>query len=356
MKIFEYMERHGYEQLIHFYDKTTGLKGITCIHDTTLGPALGGTRLWLYESEEAAETDALRLARGMTYKNAAAGLNLGGGKTVLIGDATKIKSEAYFRALGRYVQSLNGRYITAEDVNTSTRDMEYVHMETNYVVGLEGKSGNPSPLTALGAFYGVKASLQAKFGHQDFSKLSFAVQGAGQTGYYLIKHLVAAKAKKIYFSEINPAHIERMKREHPEVEFVAPEAYFGLDVDVLSPCALGAVLNDKTIPMIRAKVIAGTANNVLDDEDKHGKMLVERGILYAPDFVINAGGVINVYHELHGYNRAAVEYDIAKIADRLTEIFAIAAKENIPTQEAAKMFARQRMAAIAGIHTNFIPK
>jgi leucine dehydrogenase len=354
MNKFDYMERYGFEQLIYFYDKTTGLKGITCIHDTTLGPALGGTRLWNYATEEEATLDVLRLARGMSYKAAAAGLNLGGGKTVLIGDASKVKSEAYFRALGRYVQSLNGRYITAEDVNTNTRDMEYISMETDHVVGLEGKSGNPSPLTALGAFHGIRAALQYAHGTDDMSKFTFAVQGAGQTGYFLINYLLEAKAKKIYFSEINPKHIERMKNEHPEVEFVEPKDIFSLDVDVFSPCALGAILNDETIPQIKAKIIAGTANNALADEEKHGNMIKDAGILYAPDFVINAGGVINVYHELKGYNRVSAVRDIEKIYNRLLEIFEIAKNENIHTQEAAKVFARNRMTTIGLVRSNFI--
>ncbi|HPX84135.1 MAG TPA: Glu/Leu/Phe/Val dehydrogenase dimerization domain-containing protein [Bacilli bacterium] len=356
MEKFDYMAKNGYEQLIYFYDKTTGLKGITCIHDTTLGPALGGTRIWNYQNEEEAVLDALRLARGMTYKNAAAGLNLGGGKTVLIGDADQCKSEAYFRALGRYVQTLNGRYITAEDVNTSTKDMEYVSMETKYVVGLEGKSGNPSPITALGAFHGIRAALKYKFNNDDISKYSFAVQGAGQTGYFLINYLLEAKAKKIYFSEINPRHIERMHREHPEVEFVKPDSLFGLNVDVVVPCALGAILNDTTIPQIKAKIIAGTANNALADENKHGRMIKDLGILYAPDFVINAGGVINVYHELHNYNREEVIKTVEKIYDRLLDIFKIADRDNISTQEAAKKFAEERMQTIHQLHSNYIPR
>lgn len=356
MNKFEYMERHGYEQLIYFHDKTTGLKGITCIHNTTLGPALGGTRLWDYTDEDEATKDVLRLARGMTYKNAAAGLNLGGGKTVLIGDATKVKSEAYFRALGRYVQSLNGRYITAEDVNTSTSDMEYVKMETDYVVGLKGKSGNPSPFTALGAFHGIRASLKYRFGDDDISKYTFAVQGCGQTGYYLINYLVEAKAKKIYFSEINKDHIARMQKEHPEVEFVDPEDIYSMEVDVFSPCALGAVLNSNTIPKINAKIVAGTANNVLDEENVHGPMLKERGILYAPDFVINAGGVINVYHEMHTYNVDEVKWEISKIYDRLIKIFEIAKNEDVHTQAAAKVFARERMLTISMLRTNYIPR
>lgn len=356
MNKFDYMEKHGYEQIVYFYDKTTGLRGITCIHDTTLGPALGGTRIWNYQTEDEAVLDCLRLSRGMTYKAAAAGLNLGGGKTVLIGEASQVKSEAYFRALGRYVQSLNGRYITAEDVNTSTKDMDFVSMETNHVVGLEGKSGNPSPMTALGAFHGIRAALRFTFDNDDISQYSFAVQGAGQTGYYLINLLCEHKAKKIYFTEINQKHIERMKKEHPEVEFVKPEDIFACDVDVLSPCALGGVLNDETVPRIKAKIIAGTANNVLQDEEKHGNMIKDKGILYAPDFVINAGGLINVYHELKTYNRERAVRDIEKIHDRLLEIFTIAKKENIDTNSAAKIFAKKRIQTINQLQANYIPR
>ena len=355
-KVFEYMAKHNYEQVVYFYDKATGLRGITAIHNTTLGPALGGTRIWNYASEEEAVMDVLRLARGMTYKAAAAGLNLGGGKTVLIGDASKVKSEAYFRALGRYVQSLNGRYITAEDVNTSTQDMSYVHMETDYVVGLEGKSGNPSPITALGTFYGIKAALKYKFNDEEISKYSFAVQGAGQTGYYLINHLVEAGTKKIFFAEINEKHIKRMAEEHPDVVCVKPEEIYGLDVDVLCPCALGGVLDSNTIPQIKAKIIAGTANNVLLDEDIHGPMIKEKGILYAPDFVINAGGVINVYHELHGYKKEVVMADVKLIYNRLLEIFKIADEQQVHTQLAAKMFAKKRIELMHEVHSNYIKR
>ena len=354
--ILDYMQKHQYEQVIHFYDRSTGLKGITVIHNTTLGPALGGTRIWNYASEEEALIDCLRLARGMTFKSAAAGLNLGGGKTVLIGDAAKVKSEAYFRALGRYVQSLNGRYITAEDVNTSTKDMSYVAMETDHVVGLEGKSGNPSPVTAKGVFYGIKAGLFKKFGNADVAGRRFAVQGAGQTGYFLINYLVEEGAKEIFFTELNPKHIERMQREHPEVKFVKPEEIFSLDVDVLSPCALGGMLNDQTIPQIKAPIIAGSTNNVLLDEDVHGKMLMDRGIIYCPDFVINAGGIINVYHELHGYNKDRAMADAAKIYDRVLEIFGIAESEGISTQAAAKVYALKRIESIKNLRDTYIPR
>jgi len=356
LKKFDYMEKHGYEQIVYFHDRTTGLKGVTCIHNTTLGPALGGTRLWRYECEDDAVLDCLRLARGMTYKAAAAGLNLGGGKTVLIGNADEVKSEAFFRAFGRYVQSLNGRYITAADINTSTKDMDFVSMETDHVVGLEGKSGNPSPMTSLGAFHGIRAALKYKFNDGDISKYTFAVQGAGQTGYYLIKKLVAKKAKKIYFTEINDKHIKRLKEENPEVVFVKPEDIYSLDVDVYAPCALGASVNDGTIAQLKASIIAGTANNVLLDEDRHGNMLKEKGVLYAPDFVINAGGLINVYHELKEYNVGRATRDIEKIYDRLLEIFAIADKENINTHLAAKVFAKKRIETIKNVQDNYIKR
>ncbi|MBE0701191.1 MAG: leucine dehydrogenase, partial [Acholeplasmataceae bacterium] len=243
-----------------------------------------------------------------------------------------------------------------EDVNTSTKDMDFVKMETDYVVGLEGKSGNPSPMTALGAFHGIRASLMYKFGDADISKYTFAVQGAGQTGYYLIKYLIGANAKKIYFSEINTKHIERLAREHPEVEFIAPDKIFGLDVDVVAPCALGATLNDETIPMLKAKIVAGTANNVLLDEDIHGDMLKDKGVLYAPDFVINAGGLINVYHELKTYDKNYATRDIEKIYDRLIEIFKIAEEGNIHTQLAAKVFAKNRIEIINRLQDNYIKR
>ncbi|SJZ90417.1 leucine dehydrogenase [Cetobacterium ceti] len=360
MNIFKKMEEFNYEQLVYFYDSETELKGITCIHNTTLGPALGGTRLWNYNSEEDAVEDVIRLARGMTYKAACAGLNLGGGKTVLIGDAKKIKSESYFRGLGRYVQSLNGRYITAEDVNTSTKDMAYVAMETDYVVGLGGKSGNPSPVTAYGAFMGIKAALMKKFEDSSIEGRTFAVQGAGQTGYYLIDYLLGnnkfkEKAKKIYFTEINESYIERMNKEHPEVEFISPDKIYSLEVDVFVPCALGKIVNDKTIDEFKCPIIAGTANNVLERE-AHGNMLKERGILYAPDYVINAGGLINVYHELNGYNKENAILEVELIYDRLLEIFNIADSLNISTNIAANEFAEKRIKQIKSLKNNFIKR
>ncbi len=364
MKKFDYMEKFGHEQLIFFHDKATGLKGITGIHDTTLGPALGGTRLWNYATEEEAVEDVLRLSRGMTYKAACAGLNLGGGKTVLIGDP-KIKSEAYFRGLGRFVQSLNGRYITAEDVNTSTKDMVYVSMETDYVTGLPGKSGNPSPVTAWGTFAALKATLKETFGNDSVADKTFAVQGAGQTGYFLIKYLlgydfltdtfVKEKAKKIYFTEVNDAHIKRMAAEHPEVEFVAPDEIYGLDVDLFAPCALGGVINDETIPMFKCKAIAGSSNNVLK-EDRHADVLKDLGINYAPDYVANAGGLINVYHEIHGYDRDKALSDSELIYDRILDIYKISKKEGISTHTAASRYAEARMEVMKNIGRTYIKR
>lgn len=358
MKPFDFMEEFDHEQIIYFYDKNTGLKGITAIHNTDLGPALGGTRLWNYETEEEALLDVIRLSRGMTYKAAVSGLNLGGGKTVLIGDPSKVKSEGYFRGLGRFVESLNGRYITAEDVNTSTGDMGYVAMETNHVVGLNGKSGNPSPITALGALYAIRASLKEKFGTSSLEGKTFSVQGAGQTGYYLIKYLLGEneekdKAKKIYFTEINETYIERMKKEHPDVVFVKPEEIYSLDVDVFCPCALGGIINSDTIPQLKCSIVAGTANNTLKEE-KHGDALKKKNILYAPDFVANSGGLINVYHELKGYNKEAAIADVKKIYDRLLEIFKISKEKDISVNIAAINFAEERIKQMKNIKPSYL--
>lgn len=351
--IFELMKEHDYEQVVFFSDNETGLKGITVIHNTVLGPSLGGARLWNYGSEEEALRDCLRLARGMTYKSAAAGLNLGGGKTVLIGDANTIKSEAYFRTFGRYVQGMAGRYITAEDVNTSTEDMKYISMETDYVVGLEGKSGNPSPFTALGAYYGIKATIKHKYGSDEIGDFSYALQGVGQTGFNVLKLLMEKNPKKVYFTDINPKNVNKVKETYPECEFVEPEMIYECDVDVLVPCALGGVMNSDTIPKIKAKVVAGTSNNILLDEKVHSQMLMDKGILIAPDFVINAGGVINVYHEIQGYNVDRVKSDIKQIYHRLLQIYKISDEQNISTFQAAKVFAKNRIEGIKRVHLKY---
>lgn len=353
MNKFDYMAKYGYEQMVYFHDKETGLKGITCIHDTTLGPALGGTRLWDYANEEEAEIDVLRLAKGMTYKAAAAGLNLGGGKTVLIGDADKVKSEAYWRAFGRYVQSLNGRYYTAEDVNTSTDDMDYVAMETDYITGLGKTSGDPSPFTAYGVFVGIKASCFEKFGSSSVKGIRVAVQGVGHVGYYLVKYLKEEGAEVI-ITDIKQSNIDLITKDF-DVTIVKPDEIYSVDCDVYAPCALGASVNDETIPQLKCKVIAGAANNVLKEE-RHADILEERGILYAPDYVINAGGLINVYQELLGYDKEEAKKKTERIYDRLLEIYKIAKEQSIPTAKAADVLAETRINTLKNVRSNFIKR
>ena len=290
MEIFKYMQKYDFEQVVFCQDEASGLKAVIAIHDTTLGPALGGCRMWTYASEEAAIEDALRLARGMTFKNAAAGLNLGGGKTVIIGDPFKDKNEEMFRALGRFIQGLNGRYITAEDVGTTVADMDLIHEETDYVTGISptfGSSGNPSPITAYGVYLGMKASANEAFGDDSLFGKTIAVQGLGNVAYTLCEYLHKEGAKLVV-TDINQAAIDRVVNRFGATA-VAPEAIYDQDVDIFSPCALGSIINDDTIPKLKAKVIAGSANNQLA-QSKHGKDLHEMGIVYAPDYVINAGG------------------------------------------------------------------
>lgn len=335
----KYMEKYGFEQLVFIQDKETKLKGIIAIHNTKLGPALGGARMWDYESENAAAFDALRLARGMTYKSAAAGLPLGGGKAVLIGKADEIKSEAFFRKFGQFIEALNGKYITAEDMNTTTEDMAYINMETKHVTGLEGMSGDPSPITSKGTYYAIKASLKHLYGSDKVANHSFAIQGVGATGSSIIKELIEEGAREIYFSEVNQVHSDAIKEKYPELIEVSNGELFKLNVTCLVPCAMGGVLNDETIPLINAKIICGTANNVLLDEEIHSQMLKDRNILYAPDFIVNAGGIINVYHEIIGYETNNVLKDVFKIYNRILEIYEIANTKNINTQQAAMLYA-----------------
>lgn len=354
MKIFEYMEKYDYEQLVFCHDQASGLKAIIAIHDTTLGPALGGTRMWVYESEEAAIEDALRLARGMTYKNAAAGLNLGGGKTVIIGNPRTDKSEAMFRAFGRYVESLNGRYITAEDVGTTVKDMDYIHMETNYVTGVSesyGSSGNPSPLTALGCFVGMKAAAKEAFGSDDLNGKTVAVQGVGNVGYYLCQHLHEAGAKLIV-TDINQESLDRVVTEFG-AQVVPTNEIFSVECDIFAPCALGAIINDDTIPHLKCKVVAGSANNQLK-ESRHGDILQEMGILYAPDYVINSGGVINVADELEGYNAERARKKVENIYNIMLNIFEIAKRDGIPTYKAADRMAEERIAQMRSVRSTFL--
>lgn len=355
MGIFEQMERYGHEQLVFCYDKASGLKAIVGIHNTTLGPALGGTRMWQYEKEEDAITDVLRLSRGMTYKNSAMGLNIGGGKAVIWGNAKTDKSEEAFRAFGKFVNSLGGRYITAEDVNTTVEDMTYVLMETDFVVGRGDVSGDPSPVTAFGVYRGIKAAAKWAFDSESLKNKTVAVQGLGKVGYHVCEHLHDEGAKLIV-TDINPEGIARVVREF-NATAVAPADIYSVDCDIFSPNALGATINDETIPQLKCKVVAGGANNQLK-ESRHGEVLKEMGILYAPDFVINGGGVINVAEEFaaSGYNRDRAYARVATIFDKLMKVFTIAHEQNISTARAAEVMAEERIGKIHQLKRMYMPE
>ncbi|MBY6016687.1 amino acid dehydrogenase [Halomonas denitrificans] len=299
------------------HDEASGLKAIIAVHDTTLGPAVGGCRMWPYESEQDAINDVLRLSRGMTYKNALAGLEFGGGKSVIIGDPKSDKSEALFRAFGRFVDSLGGRYYSAEDVGITTADIMIAHQETPYMAGLEGKSGDPSPYTALGTFLGIKAAVKHQRGIDSLEGIKVAVQGLGHVGFHLCRHLHEAGAKLVV-CDLSETQLERARTEFG-AEVVALDEIYRQDVDVYAPCALGATINDTTIPQLQATIVAGCANNQLA-EPRHGEVLKEKGILYAPDYVINAGGIINVSFE-RDYNADKAEAKVRKIYDTLLTIF-----------------------------------
>lgn len=346
MQIFQYMEQHGHEQLVFCFDKVSGLKAIIAIHDTTLGPALGGCRMWKYDCEDDAILDALRLAKGMTYKNSAMGLNLGGGKTVVIGDPRRDKTEELFRALGRFVESLGGRYITAEDVGIGTEDIGLVRMETDNVAGLPDKSGEPSPATAFGVYRGMKACVRAIYKTESLRGKVVAVQGVGQVGYYLCRHLYDEGARLIV-SDIYQDRLDVAAKEFG-AQAVPPEEIYAVESDIFSPCALGAVVNDQTIKQFKCKIIAGSANNQLQ-EPSHGDQLHKMGILYAPDYVINGGGVTNVAHERHpaGYNHERAYSQIATIYDKISRIIEISRVENIPTYRAADVLAEGRLDKLA---------
>ncbi|MEW6663224.1 MAG: Glu/Leu/Phe/Val dehydrogenase [Bacillota bacterium] len=338
------MELYNYENLVFGQDRESGLKAIIAIHDTTLGPALGGTRMWAYTSEEEAVRDVLRLARGMTYKAAVAGLDLGGGKAVIIGDSRKEKSEKLLRAYGRFVDTLKGKYITAEDVGTCQQDMDLIRQETAHVVGVDpaqGGSGDPSPFTALGVFHGMKAAAKFVYGSESLAGKRVAVQGVGHVGYHLC-HLLADEGAELVITDINQALVEEAVREFGALA-VLPQDIFSVQCDIFAPCALGAVINDQTIPHLKCRIVAGAANNVLAEE-YHGEHLIEKGILYVPDFVINAGGLINVAEELHGYQRQRAIDKVVRIYDSVTEVLQVSKKETIPPFQAANRLAEERIA------------
>jgi leucine dehydrogenase len=349
--IFAAMETLGHEQVLLSHDPSCGYFGIIAIHDTTLGPALGGTRFWQYESTDEAITDALRLARGMTYKSAVAGINLGGGKSVIIGDNKRTDREVIFRAHGRFIETLGGRYTTAEDIGTSPADMEYIKLETDHVAGLLGLSGDPSPVTGYGVYVGMKAAARERWGSDSLAGKTVAVQGAGKVAYYLMQHLHADGAK-IIVTDIDAEKVRRAVQEFGALP-VSPDVIYDQDADIFSPNALGATINDETLPRLKVQVIAGGANNQLA-EDRHGDELEKRKVLYAPDYVINGGGVINVYGELHRWPVERAKKKAGEIYQTLLRIFEIARRERIPTYRAADRLAEQRIAAVGGLDRMWI--
>lgn len=349
--LFGTLSQLGHEQVVFCHDEATGLKAIIAIHNTVLGPALGGTRMWNYTSEQEALTDVLRLSRGMTFKAAISGINLGGGKAVIIGDAKHMKTEAFLRRFGKFVNSLNGKYITAEDVNMKTSDMEYINMETKFVTGLPesmGGGGDPSPVTAYGVYMGMKAAAKKVYGNDSLNGKRIAVQGVGQVGMHLVEYLVKEKAE-VVITDLFEDKVKAVARQFG-VKAVSQDDIYDVDADIYAPCALGATLNDLTIPRLKCTIIAGAANNQLKDELKHGYMLMDRSITYAPDFLINAGGLINVYNEYLGhYNRNRVFEQAEKIYTTCLNILNLAENEKISSQEAAIKLSEKRIAEIGRV-------
>lgn len=341
--VFGQVSFDNHEQVVFCNDKDTGLKAIIGIHNTVLGPALGGTRMWNYGSEWEALNDALRLSRGMTFKSAITGLNLGGGKAVIIGNAKTQKTPALMRRFGEFVHSLSGKYITAEDIGMETEDMDIVREVTPFVTGIsesKGGAGNPSPITAFGVFMGMKAAAKYKFGNDDLEGKKILVQGIGNVGESLVEHLTNEGAQ-VYIADINPERLsETAKKYHAHI---FEGDVYSADVDIYAPCALGATINDETIERLKASIVAGAANNQLADEKIHGKILKDKGIVYAPDFLINAGGIINVYAELEGYDRKEIMRKTENIYNTTLEILKSAEVKNITTHNAALQIAQQRI-------------
>lgn len=352
MKLFETTREMGHQQVLFCHDQDSDLKAIIAIHNTDRGPAMGATRLWPYASEAEALQDALRLSRGMTYKAACANLPVGGGKAVIIAKPEK-KSETLLRAYGRFVESLNGRFITGQDVNLSPQDVRTIHQETRHVVGVLERSGGPAPVTALGVLYGIKAAAEFRLGRQSLEGLKVAVQGLGNVGSHLCRHLHEAGASLVV-SDMRPERAAEIADMYGAV-VVSPAEIHAQSVDIFAPCALGGILNSTTIPQIQAAIVAGAANNQLADEWNHAQLLHSRGILYCPDYVINAGGLINVYNELVGYEEETVLNQLHGIYDTLLEIFSNAQAHGITTQEAAKRLAEARILSARNGHSLLVP-
>ena len=350
--VFEAMARYGHEQLVQCHDQATGLKAVIGIHSTVLGPAMGGTRMWHYANDDEGVQDALRLSRGMTYKAAISGLNVGGGKAVLIGDAKHMKDEAYLRRFGKFVESLNGKYVTAGDVNISTRDLEYIRMETRHVTGLPemlGGGGSSSIITAYGVYMGIKAAAQQVFGSDNLEGKRIAIQGVGAVGMQLTAYLTKEKAD-VFVSDIEEDRIQTASREYG-AHGVGADSILAIESDIYAPCALGATLNDHTIPNLRCKAIVGGANNQLEDEEKHGQMLMDSGIVYAPDFLVNAGGIMAVAAEYFGeFNKPYLYQKAERIYDNCLQVIKEADEQKKNAQLIALEKAEQRIAAMGRLH------
>ncbi len=344
--VFGQLSFDEHEQIVFCNDKDTGLKAIIGIHNTVLGPALGGTRMWQYNSEWEALNDVLRLSRGMTFKSAITGLNLGGGKAVIIGDSKTQKTPELMLRFGEFVHSLGGRYITAEDVGMEMEDMDLVRTVTPYVTGIseeKGGAGNPSPITAYGVFMGMKAAAKYAFGSDVLEDKVVYVQGVGNVGEALVENL-SNEGARIFIDDINEERLEKVRAKYG-VEIYTGENIYAEEMDIYAPCALGATINDQTINRLTAKVIAGAANNQLANENKHGLRLRERGIVYAPDFLINAGGIINVYAELENYGKKEIIRKTENIYNTTLEILQKAETNNITTHHAAFDIAQLRIDA-----------
>ncbi len=344
------MSTFDHEQVLFCQDNATGLKAIIAVHNTVLGPALGGTRMWKYNNEMEALNDVLRLSRGMTYKAAITGLNLGGGKAVIIGDSYTQKSEALMRRFGKFVESLGGKYITAEDVGISTKDMEYVKMETDYVSGLPvslGGSGDPSPVTAFGVYMGMKAAAKELTGSDSLTGKKVMVQGVGHVGQVLVDYLAKENAK-VFVADINELRVKEVAEKY-KATVINGDDVFDVDMDIYAPCALGATINDNTLTRLKCSIIAGAANNQLADEKVHGVKVMDKGIIYAPDFLINAGGLINVNSEVEGYGRERSMEMASNIYNTTLDIIKKSKSENIPTYLAANQMAENRIEAIGKV-------
>ncbi|MBP2641139.1 MAG: glutamate dehydrogenase/leucine dehydrogenase [Firmicutes bacterium] len=355
--IFEQMEKHGHEQLIFNYDKATGLKAIIGIHDTTLGPALGGCRMWNYRSEKDAIIDALRLSRGMTYKCAISNVMCGGGKTVIIGDPKDEKSDELFQALGSFVETLKGRFWTGTDVGTVSMDFVSAHKQTDFVNGLPeeyGGSGNSGIITAFGVYRGMKATAKKAFGSDSLEGLTVAVQGLGKVGQELVKHLLSEKALVIA-TDIFEDNVHAVSAAYPAIKMVQPDEILGVECDILSPNAMGAIINGETISQFQCKAICGAANNQLADPC-YGDILHEKGIFYAPDYVVNAGGLIAVADEFEGFNKDRAFKNASLIYETVSRIFEISQKTNVPTYRVADHIAEEKLDKILHLQGKFVAK